>query len=90
VAEVDWTDAAIAGIEDIRRFIASDNPAAAARIARRLVEAADSLSRFPLRGRQVEGGRRKLLRPPYAIFYRVSADSERVTIVAVIDGRRLA
>ena len=90
MAQVSWSDAAIAGVEEIRRFIVSDNPSAAARIAQTLVEAADSLSQLPYRGRRVEGGGRKLVRPPYVIFYRVGADGEHVTITAVIDGRRLA
>jgi plasmid stabilization system protein ParE len=88
VAQVSWSDAAVAGVEDIRRFIASDNPAAAERTAQMLVEAVESLSQLPFRGRRVEGGGRKLVRAPYLIFYRVSSDGESVTITAVIDGRR--
>jgi len=89
VAQVNWADAAIAGVEEVRKFIAAENPAAAGRIARLLVEAAERLSHLPHRSVPVEGGGRKLIAAPYVIFYRVSEDGESVTITAVLDGRRI-
>jgi toxin ParE1/3/4 len=90
VAQVTWADAAVAGIEEIRRFIAAENPTAAERIARLLVAAAERLSELPHRGVPVEGGGRKLIAAPYVIFYRVSDNGRTVTITAVLDGRRIA
>jgi addiction module RelE/StbE family toxin len=90
VAQVEWSDAAIAGVAEIRAYIAEENPDAAARIAKDLVQAADSLDSLPLRGAPVIGGRRKLVvDSKYLIFYQVSADREHVNILAVIDGRRV-
>ncbi|HXQ52273.1 MAG TPA: type II toxin-antitoxin system RelE/ParE family toxin [Stellaceae bacterium] len=89
MAQVTFADAALAGVEDIRSFIAAENPDAAERIALLLIDAAASLSNPPLRGTPVEGGGRKLITSHYVIFYRVTADGEQVTITAIIDGRRL-
>lgn len=88
MAEVVWSDAAIADVEQIRSYIALENPLAAARVARLLVETASSLSSLPLRGRAIEDGERKLVLSPYAIFYNVEDDSQRVILNAIRDGRR--
>jgi len=89
LAQIIWTDAAIVGVAEIRGFIAKENPGAALRVAQELVGAADSLDHLPLRGAPIAGGRRRLTVGNYLILYRVDGDQTRVTILAVIDGRRL-
>jgi toxin ParE1/3/4 len=88
LAQVVWSDSAIAGVVAIRAFIAEEDPGAAASIAAELVAAGDSLALFPFRGSPVVGGRHKLVVRPYLIFYRVTAGGENVRILAVVDGRR--
>lgn len=46
-----WTDEAAGNLEAIFTYISAFNPAAARRLAERLVAVADSLAEFPNRGR---------------------------------------
>jgi len=54
-----------------------------------LIRAGDRLNELPFRGVPVVGGRRKLIIGNYLVFYRVTGNAARVTILAVIDGRRM-
>ena len=45
-----WTEEAVTNLEAIADYIAAFNPAAAERLALRLIEVADSLSEFSERG----------------------------------------
>lgn len=72
MARVVWTREAISNIELIRAYILQFDPGASRRMALRLIEAGDSLSDFPHRGRPVAEERRELATvPPYVIRYRV-------------------
>jgi plasmid stabilization system protein ParE len=55
-----WTDDAIAKLEAIKTYVDVSDPAAAARLAGRLVEVADSLAGFPDCGREAGGGKREM------------------------------
>jgi toxin ParE1/3/4 len=80
VAEVVWTDRALANVGAIATYIAEFNPIAAQRMAVRLIAAGDALQTSPDRGRTIARGRRELtIVPPYLIRYRVAGD--RVTIL---------
>lgn len=46
-----WRTRALADVSRIARYIASENPVAALRLARELLRIGDSLERFPRRGR---------------------------------------
>lgn len=70
-----WSESARRDLEGIRAYITIFNPAAARRMAERLLAAADSLEEFGDRGRPVSGGRRELLTiRPYLIRYRIAGD----------------
>jgi addiction module RelE/StbE family toxin len=71
-----WAPQAIEDIARITRYIAAENPVAAARVARELLVAGDSLAVFPRRGRPGSlPGRRELVAVrPYVIVYRLLAD----------------
>ncbi len=76
---------------DLRRiqsYISRDNPSAAARTARRLIEACDGLEFFPERGRHGKqpGARELTTAPPYLIVYRVRPDI--VQILRIWHGRQ--
>ena len=68
-----WAPQAVSDVLRIKDYIAADNPAAALRIARELVVAADSLAMFPRRGRPTTSpGYRELVTVrPYIIVYRI-------------------
>ena len=65
-----------ADLESIHRYIAHDNPRAAAQMARRLNEAIGSLDHFPNRARPgPRPGTRELVTVrPYIIVYRVGPE----------------
>jgi len=65
---VRWTDEAIADLDDIVDFIETDSPGAAQRVALAIVDAAESLTSMPHRGRP---GTRELVIHPleYIITY---------------------
>ena len=73
---VTWAPQAIGDVARITQYIAAENPVAAARVARELLIAGDSLVMFPRRGRPSSLlGRRELVAVwPYVIVYRLLAD----------------
>jgi plasmid stabilization system protein ParE len=82
-----WTDDAVANLEAIKAYVDVFDPAAAARLAARLIEVADSLSEFPDRGRDAGAGRREMTTVwPYILRYRVETD--RVVILRIRHGAR--
>ncbi|MGA9264990.1 MAG: type II toxin-antitoxin system RelE/ParE family toxin [Rhodomicrobium sp.] len=84
-----WAKAALSDLQNIRRYIADFNPHAAHTMALRILEAGDSLARFPYRGRAVPNTnlRETTLAYPYIVRYRV--ERERVVILRVRHGARL-
>ncbi len=77
--EVKFTRLALADLARIRAYIGTFNPAAAGRMAERLIAAAEALAEHPLRGRVTSQGRRELtIVPPYVLVYRVSGNSVRI------------
>lgn len=87
--QIRWQDDAINDLIQVRRFIAMDNPAAAARVANRIRSAAPELANQPGMGRpgRVPGTReRVLVDVPYIIAYRVEGNS--VVILRVLHTSR--
>lgn len=86
--DVVWTRRARRNLDDIGDYIAQDEPAAAERIVRHIVERASGLAIYPLIGRvgRVEGTRELVITgTPYIVIYRVK---ERVEILRVRHGAR--
>jgi toxin ParE1/3/4 len=82
-----WSDEAIDNFDAIVSYIHAVNPAAAARIAERLLAVADSLAEFPNRGRTGPAGTREMtIVPPYIVRYKV--DEERISILQIWHGAR--
>jgi plasmid stabilization system protein ParE len=54
-----WTDEALEHLEAIFAYVSVYDPAAARRLAQRLIDVADSLAEFPERGRPTGDGRRR-------------------------------
>jgi addiction module RelE/StbE family toxin len=84
VATVVWSRQALNDVARIAGYIANDNPVAAARVARELLIAGDSLAVFPRRGRPSSlPGRRELVAVrPYVLVYRILPD-ETVDILRI-------
>ena len=81
---VTFTKAAQADIEEIHRYIARENPAAAANVVAAIKRAATRLSAFTLSGRigAVETTRELVIpKLPFIAVYRLTADA--VEIIAV-------
>jgi toxin ParE1/3/4 len=84
-----WSPRAIEHLAHLRSYIARDNPKAANRIARALLNAVERLAGLPNVGRPGRvAGTRELVVPgtPYVIPYRPRGD--RVEIIAVFHGRQ--
>jgi len=84
-----WSPRAIEHLSHLRAFIARDNPNAADRIARALLEAVERLAELPNLGRpgRVAGTRERVVPgTPYVIAYRLRSD--RLEIIAVFHGRQ--
>lgn len=72
MAKVVWSQRAISDLIDIRAYIGEERPLAAQRMAERLLQAGESLAKFPERGRLAKRGLREwTLIYPYVLRYRV-------------------
>ena len=90
--QIIWSDAATADLHDICSYIAKDNPQAAERVGRGILDHVLILGSFPLIGpaypRGAQGPLREIVYRPYRIFYDVSESSRRVEILHVWHGAR--
>ncbi|WP_041646035.1 type II toxin-antitoxin system RelE/ParE family toxin [Aromatoleum aromaticum] len=90
MAELRWTAEALDWLEDIHRYIASDNPSAAAKVIDGIVAKAELLSTFPDIGTRLrivpEGEVRMVLYGHYRVAYLHRSDSEIVEILGVFHG----
>lgn len=88
--QVQWSNSALAELEDQIVHIARDNPAAALRVATRIREAGNSLADFATgRAGRVHGTYEKsVARLPYIIAYALSDDDTVLTILRVIHTSR--
>ena len=81
---------AIADLETAVRFIAQDNPDAAAPLGHGLIDRVAVLESFPLVGSPYSKrpGVRKLVSRPYIIYYRPRLEENRVDILRYWHGAR--
>jgi len=90
VAQVVWTEPALAELDAIADYIALDKPSAASRFVQRVFSSVERLADFPESGSRVpeipKSGCRQLVINPCRIFYR--RDGERVFILFVMRGER--
>ena len=88
--QVTLSPLALADLEEIVRYVARDDPAAAGRLGQRLLDAAETLCRLPRRGSSVRQrpGVKKLLVQPCLIFYRFDEPTRRVEILRCWHGAR--
>jgi toxin ParE1/3/4 len=84
-----WSPRALADVDAIASYIASDSPFYAGSVVRRIIELTRTLEKFPRAGRKVpefDDDLRELIAYSYRIIYRVEA--AEVIVAAVIHGKR--
>ena len=85
-----WSARALADVESIAAYIASDSPAYAKIVVKKIVKLTRQLARFPQSGREVsefqDPSLRELLAYSYRIIYKV--ETEEIIIASVIHGKR--
>jgi toxin ParE1/3/4 len=90
--EIVWTGPAAADFEEIISYIAQDNPWAADKIGRKILERIDLLTKLPFLGSPFAGDPkgqvRELIYRKYRVFYRVKEALRRVEILTVRHGSR--
>ncbi|TCZ78631.1 type II toxin-antitoxin system RelE/ParE family toxin [Lysobacter sp. N42] len=91
MAEVTWSEPALADLEAIAEYIALENPAAASELVQRVVSHVGQLAEHPESGTRIPELRqsryRQLVQPPCRVFYRY--DGQQVFILHVMRTERL-
>ena len=91
MAQVVWTEPALADLDAIADYIALDNPEAARRLVQRVFKQVEQLERHPKSGSipaELRGSRyRQIVEPPCRVFYR--SDAKWVWILHVMRSERL-
>jgi plasmid stabilization system protein ParE len=89
--KVTWTEQAWERLLEIERFVARDDPTAAARLVDRLIDRGETPADHPERGRRLpelsESGLRELMVGNCRIVYRRTPDA--VEVLTVFEGHRL-
>ena len=87
---VEWAESAVRGLEEAAEYISKDSPAYAAALVVGATQRAESLARFPRRGRAVPEYRdpsfREIFVGSFRLIYRVLP--EKVTIIAFVHSAR--
>ncbi|MDZ4853491.1 MAG: type II toxin-antitoxin system RelE/ParE family toxin [Nitrospirota bacterium] len=90
MTRLEWTEPAVADLENIQSYIARDSAEYADAIVERLILSVDQLESFPESGRSVpesaDAKMRELLVERYRIIYRLRKGA--VQILAVVHGAR--
>lgn len=88
--KTDFSPQALSDLEEIARFIARDDPAAAVAWGDKLIDRAEEAGQHPMAGRVVPeiGDRmiREVLLKTYRIIYRV--EPKRIVVLTVTEGHR--
>jgi toxin ParE1/3/4 len=92
VAQVIWTEPALADLEEIHDFIAEESASNAEAVVLRLQAAVLQLADFPLSGRAVpefaSSEYREVVSRPYRIIYRYVPEQDLVLVSAIYHGRQ--
>lgn len=93
MAQVVYSESALADLERAFEFIASHDPHVALAAARAIREGVDVLANHPLVGRVVEGGLRELVisygKTGYVALYRFLPTQDQIRILAIRHQREL-
>ena len=88
--KIEWTRPALLDLESIRDYIRRDSEYYADRFIEKIIEAVESIKKFPKMGRAVpeaeEESIREVLLHNYRIIHRV--ESDRILVLTIIHGAR--
>lgn len=91
MAEIVWSEPALADLDAIADYIALENPAAASELVKRVFDHIDQLADHPDSGSRPQELRRsryrQIVEPPCRVFYRY--DGHKVFILHVMRAERL-
>ena len=91
MAEIVWTEPALADLDAIADYIALDNPATASALVQRVFDHVGQLTAHPNSGSRPQelprSRYRQIVEPPCRVFYRF--DGRRVFILHVMRAERL-
>lgn len=91
MAEITWSEPALADLDAIADYIALENPSAASELVRRVVDHVEQLAAHPDSGsrpQELKRSRyRQIVEPPCRVFYR--HDGGKVFILYVMRSERL-
>lgn len=92
MAEIIWTEPALAELNELAEYIAFDNPHAARALVKRVFEKTQRLENFPDSGRTPpelpNSVYRELVVPPCRVFYR-RAEQQVFILLVMRDERKL-
>lgn len=90
--EIVWTEPAGLQLEEVRDYIANDNPSAAKRVVDKIIKRVEQLRWTPRLGAvyRKTGAYpiRKIVSGKYRVFYRIIEEAQRVEILLVWHGAR--
>ena len=93
MAQIVWTEPALADLDAIADYIAIESPVAAAALVQRVLQRVEQLACHPDSGPRVpelpDGRYRQLIEPPCRIVYRHDAMAETVHVLHAVRTERL-
>ena len=93
MAELIWTDRAVASLENIYDYIAADSPHYARHQINNILTRAERLKAFPESGRHIPEfphlPHRELIVNALRLIYRYDSGIQRIYIISVVHGSRL-
>lgn len=89
--EIIWSPEAVEDLESIVDYIGKDSPGYAGNVVRKIIDIAKEAALFPEAGRIVPEISESFIRERFVYSYRViyRIDTEGITILAILHGRRL-
>lgn len=89
--EVVWSPAALEDVESLAEYIARDSEFYARAVVGKIVDVAGKLKDFPFAGRMAPELEDETIRERFVYSYRLiyRLESNRITILAIIHGKRL-
>lgn len=90
MAELRWAETALADLAVIQDYLSQHSPVAGRRLVAACFKRVGSLAQFPRQGRMTPEAQREDIRELVVDGYRLIywTDGERVTVLAVVHGRR--
>ncbi|MBI3604720.1 MAG: type II toxin-antitoxin system RelE/ParE family toxin [Nitrospirae bacterium] len=93
MAELIWSEEAVADLESIYDFIARDSPLYARHQVESIYKSAERLSQFPESGRPLPEfpnlPHKEIIVDSYRVIYRIDSQSDEVKVIGVVHGKRL-